>query len=488
MSVRARSEILHNAAFRGCRAAFGRPEGLRYERPAVGRSDGLRYERPASGRHDGLRYERPTLILRRGGRGLLFVVAFAAVCQTPQRTVGASPSDWTQWGGPHRNFMSGSTGLVSTWPSGGPRNLWSRPLGEGHSSILAEGGRVYTMYRTAGPAGQRGQEEAVTALDAATGRTIWTFTYAAPTDGVDFSEGAGPHATPLIVGSRLYASSSRRELFALDKTSGKRLWSHDFIKEYGAPRPDRGYSCSPLAFGNTVIVTVGGAGQAVAAFDQQTGALVWKSGASDPSPASPVLIDVDGEQQLVAFGGDRILGLNPSNGQEMWNVPHKTSWGLNISTPVWSPAHHLLFVSAAYNSGSRAIELHQAGGKTVVSEKWFTNRMRVHIGTVIRIGDYLYGSSGDFGPSFVSAVDINTGKVVWQDRSFARAQFVYADGKLIVLDEDGTLGIATVGPDGLKVLARAPVLEHLSWTPPTLSGTTLYLRDCKTIAAFNLGN
>jgi outer membrane protein assembly factor BamB len=421
--------------------------------------------------------------------GVVFVVALAAVGQTPQRASGAAPSDWTQWGGPHRNFTSDATGLASTWPPGGPRKLWSRALGEGHSSILVEGGRLYTMHRTAGAAaGQRGQVEAVTALDGRDGRTIWAFTYPAPTDGVDFSEGAGPHATPLIVANRIYATSSRRELFALDKPTGKRLWSHDFIKEYDAPPPNRGYSCSPLAFGNTVVVTVGGRDQAVAAFDQQSGALVWKGGAIEYAPASPIVIDVDGQQQLVVFGGDRILGMNPSNGQELWNVPHKTDWGLNISTPVWSPTDHLLFASAAYNSGSRAIELHQAAGKTTVAEKWFSNRMRVHIGTVIRIGDYAYGSSGDFGPSFLSAIDMRTGKVVWQDRSFARAQLLYADGKLIVLDEDGTLGLATVGPDGLKVLARAPVLEHLSWTPPTLSGTTLYVRDRKTIAAFSLGS
>jgi hypothetical protein len=44
-----------------------------------------------------------------------------------------------------------------------------------------------------------------------------------------------------------------------------------------------------------------------------------------------------------------------------------------------------------------------------------------------------------------------------------------------------------VSPDGLKVLARAPVLQNISWTPPTLVGTTLYVRDRKSIAAFNLG-
>jgi outer membrane protein assembly factor BamB len=434
----------------------------------------------------------PTSNLEIMGTRYLIVVAIALAVwggAPTGRLDAAGASDWTQWGGPTRNFVSGATGLASTWPAGGPRKLWSRALGEGHSSILVEGTVAYTMYRPAGLMSyvRRSQEEVVTALEASTGRTVWEFKYPSPTDGLDFSQGAGPHSTPLIVGNRLYATSTRRELFALDKTTGKRLWSHDFIAEYGAPSPDRGYTCSPIAYNDTIIVTLGGRDQAVAAFNQQTGALVWKGGTTQVSPASPVLIDVDGQQQLVVFGGDAIVGMSPSNGQTLWSHPHKTDWGLNISTPVWSPADHLLFVSAAYSSGSRALELRQANGKTSVAEKWFNNRMRVHIGTVIRIGDYVYGSSGDFGPAFMSAVDMKTGKVVWQDRSFSRAQLLYADGKLILLDEDGNLGLATVSPDGLKVLARAPVLQNLAWTPPTLAGTTLYVRDRKTIAAFNLG-
>ena len=402
---------------------------------------------------------------------------------------GAAGADWTQWGGPGRNFMSDAKGLASSWPAGGPKKRWSRALGEGHSSILFEGGKLYTMYRPLGLLSmvRRSQEEVIVALDAATGKTLWEFKYPSPTDGLDFSQGAGPHATPLIAGGRLYATSSRRELFALDKATGRRVWSHDFIKEYGAPSPNRGDSCSPLAYNGTVIVTLGGPDQAVAAFNQRTGALVWKGGSGEVSPASPILIDVDGQPQLVVFAGDRVVGMNPSNGQTLWTHPHKTDYGLNISTPVWSPADHVLFVSSAYSAGSRAIELHQAAGKTVAAEKWFSNRMRVHIGTVIRLGDYAYGSSGDFGPAFITAVDMKTGRIAWQNRAFARAQLLYADGKLIVLDEDGHLGLVTVSPQGMKVLARADILEHLSWTPPTLAGTTLYVRDRKTIAAFNLG-
>jgi len=406
---------------------------------------------------------------------------------------GAAATDWLQWGGAGRNFMPEAAGLASSWPPGGPKRLWTRPLGEGHSAILAEGGRIYTMYRPLQRSGERrgqdrGQEEVVLALDAASGKTAWEFTYPAPTSGLDFSQGAGPHSTPLISGNRIYATSTRKELFALDKTTGKVVWSHDFMKEYGAPSPGRGYACSPTLHNGTIIVTVGGRGQAVAAFNQQTGALAWKAGDFDESPASPLLVDVDGQLQLVLFAGDKVAGLDPANGRVLWSHPHKTDWGLNISTPVWSPTSHLLFVSSAYSTGSRALELRQAAGKTTVAEKWFSGRMRVHIGTVINLGDYVYALSGDFGPSFLSAVDLKTGKIAWQDRSFSRAQLLYADGKLIILDEDGNLGLATISPQGLKVLSRAPVLANVAWTPPTLAGTTLYVRDRKTIAAFNLGS
>ncbi len=289
----------------------------------------------------------------------------------------------------------------------------------------------------------------------------------------------------MISGGRVFAASSRRELFALDKVTGERLWSHDFIKEYGAPSPDRGYPCSPLLYNGTIIMTVGGPDQAVMAFNEANGALVWKAGSFAWAPASPIVIDVDGQPQLVTFGGDRIVGMDPSNGRMLWSHPHRTDWGLNISTPLWSP-DHLLFASSAYGTGSRLLELGQAGGKTTVKERWASSRMRVHISTVIRIGDYVYGSSGDFGATFLTAIDLKTGNVAWQDRAFARAQLLYADGKLVVLDEDGTLGIATVSPQGLKVLAKAQVLDNRAWTPPTLVGTTLYVRDRKTIAAFDL--
>jgi outer membrane protein assembly factor BamB len=402
-------------------------------------------------------------------------------------TVGTD-GEWTQWGGPRRNFTVETRGLATTWPAGGPKQAWTRPLGEGHSSILADGSRLYTMYRPLGMTSmlRRSQEEVIVCLDAASGKTVWEHRYPAPTDGLDLEFGAGPHVTPLIVGNRLFAASSLKEVFALDKQSGKVVWTRNMIKEDGAPMPGRGYSGSPIAYRDTVILPAGGP-NAMLAFDQATGKVVWKSPQFEIAPASPILINVDGEDQLVVFGGAEIVGLHPGSGAILWRHPHQTEWNLNISTPVWGE-ENILLASSAYNSGTRALQLSKAGTKTTVKELFFTNRMRVHIGTVIRIGDYAYGASGDFGPAFITAINVKTGEIAWRDRSFSRSTFLYADSKLIVLDEDGALGLATVSPQGIKVLTRADVMTKTSWTVPTLVGTKLYVRDRKNMVALELGS
>jgi outer membrane protein assembly factor BamB len=393
-------------------------------------------------------------------------------------TASAQTSDWPQWGGPHRNFMVETKGLAETWPAGGPKRLWSRTLGEGHSSVVVDAERLYTMY-------SKGEQEFVVALDAATGKTIWEKSYSAPTKGLDLQFGKGPHSTPLIVGDLLFTVGVIGKLQAFEKQTGNVVWSHDLWQEYGGKRMGRGYSCSPLAYKNTVIVNVGGAGQSLMAFDQKTGAVVWKKQDFDLSPSTPTLIKVDGQDQLVTALADHVVGLNPDNGELLWKHPHQCDWGLNITPPLWGE-DNILFISSAYSGGSRALQLQQAGGKTTVKELWASRRMRVHHGTMIRLGDLVFGSSGDFGPAPMTAVDVKTGNIVWQDRAFPKATFVYAGGKLILLDEDGQLALVTLSPQGLKVLAKAAVMDRTAWTPPTLAGTKLYLRDRKTIAAFDL--
>ena len=421
-------------------------------------------------------------------RKVLLIVAASVLTSLVSTGRAAAPDpSWLQWGGARRNFVVEAPALAESWPSSGPRKLWDRSLGEGHSSILVDGNRLYTMYRYAGLMSmiRRTQSETIAAFDAATGKTVWEHTYDSSTSGLDLEYGAGPHSTPLIVGNTLFAAGSRTELFALDKNSGKVLWQHNLVKEFGVEQDDRGYSPSPIAYRDTIIIP-GGKAASLIAFNQSTGAVLWKAGNYAVGVASPILINVDGQDQLVVSGANEMIGADPSNGAVLWRHPHKTDWGLNISTPVWGP-DNLLFVSAAYNNGSRLLKLSQSGGKTTVQEQWYQNRMKVHIGTVIRLGDFFVGSSGDFGPCPTVAVDVKTGQVLWQSRDFARATFLHADGKLVVMDEDGNLGLARPDRQGLNVKAKASALSNKAWTAPTLVGTKLYVRDRAKMMAFELG-
>jgi hypothetical protein len=154
--------------------------------------------------------------------------------------------------------------------------------------------------------------------------------------------------------------------------------------------------------------------------------------------------------------------------------------------PVWG-GDNLLFFSSSYGNGSRVLRLTREGEKTRVEEVWHNGRVRVHFGSVVRIGDTVYASSGHDGPAPLTAVDVPTGRILWQSREFAKANFVWADGRLILVDQDGHLGLATPTPEGLTVHAKVLMLSPNAWTLPTLVGTRLYARDRKVIMALDAG-
>ncbi len=416
---------------------------------------------------------------------LALLLAGGATAQSPE---------WPQWGGPNRDFKAPARGLAASWPASGPKELWSRPLGEGYSAIAVDGGVLFAQYRPLkGPFSAivsrftGSHPEVVAALDAATGRTVWEHVYEAPLHPqMQTDYGPGPNATPLVAGELVFAVGSTGKLHALEKKTGRVVWAKDLWGEMGGQVHERGYSASPLAYGENVILPLGGAGQALVAFRQRDGQVAWKKHTFDVTPSSPALINVDGQDQLVLFHGDGVAGLDPTGGPVYWKHPHRTQYNLNISTPVWGEGN-LLFVSSAYDGGSRGLRLRRSGAKTSVEELWFSSRMRVHFGDAVRLGDVVYGSSGDFGPAFFTAIEMATGKVLWQDRALGRSTFVAAEGKLVLLDENGVLALGTAAPEGFKVLSKAKVFDGRSWTVPTLVGTHLFVRDRKTIKALDLG-
>jgi outer membrane protein assembly factor BamB len=401
-----------------------------------------------------------------------------------------APVAWPHWGGPNHNFCSDATGLANHWPKGGPPKLWQRSFGDGFSAIVSDGDMLYTMHAARDKADPFKGDEVIVALDAKTGKTLWEYKYPAPwTKDLQMEFGPGPHSTPAVVGDRVFAVGCTAKFFCLDKKSGKLIWSKDLHDEFKAGLLMRGYGASPLAYkGNILLPVSKEKGQAVIAFNQSDGSVAWKGGDFEPGYATLQVINVDGVEQLVAFSGHAVLGLDPANGSTMWKVDHPTQWTANISTPVWGPQDNHLFISSAYGMGSRGVKLEKAGSQIGAKEIWFNPKMKIQHGDAVRVGDWIYGGSGDFGPTFLACVNAKTGEFGWRQRGIAKATLLYADGKLIVLDEDGTLLLVKADPTKYRLLGKVPgICKKTAWTVPTLVGRTLYLRDREKLIALDLG-
>ena len=225
----------------------------------------------------------------------------------------------------------------------------------------------------------------------------------------------------------------------------------------------------------------------MAAFKQSDGEMVWKSLDLRDSSSSPILIEAAGQAQLIVAVSNHRAGLNPKSGEVQWSLELPRGASSLMATQHWNPEDRLLFSSTAYADGSRALRIDHSGGRFQIKELWYSRRMRVMFTSFVRIGDFVYGSSGDFGPAFLVCLDIRDGTVKWRQRGWGRTHFLRARDHVLLMDEAGDLGVATATPELLKVHVRANVMERICFTPPTLVGTRVYVRNRKSMKALELG-
>jgi outer membrane protein assembly factor BamB len=409
--------------------------------------------------------------------GLLGSLAIVITLACPASAEGAKA--WRQWGGASRDFkVADGVKLADGWGADGPRKLWSRSLGDGYAAIVSEGGKLFTMYRN-------GDEDVIVCLDAATGKTVWETKYAAKThpDNV-LNFGTGPNSTPLIIGDRLVTHGFTGVLSCVRLADGAMQWQHDLVKDFGGLVLKFGTAASPVAHDGKVVVLVGGEKMGVAAFNPADGKIVWQSEPLEVSYATPVLIDVDGQPQFVVMTAEEAVGIAADGGKVLWRHPCKHKYRNNCTDPLWGPGN-LLWVATQQDAGTRVLHLTQSGGKTQVGEVWADDKIRVFHWNALLLDGHVYAASGD-SVQLLSAVELATGKVLWRERGYPKANLIAADGKVIALDAEGQLSLLRVSPRGLEVLGQAQVLEKEAWTVPTLVGSTLYARDRKNIVALDL--
>jgi outer membrane protein assembly factor BamB len=386
--------------------------------------------------------------------------------------------DWPQWRGPRRDGVSQETGILTDWPKQGPKVLWKAPSGRGYASLAVANGRVYTVVQD-----QDVQYEVILCLDADTGQTRWRFRY--PCLRIIPDHGVGPRATPTVDGDRVYTTGAGGIFHCLNALTGERLWMHDLPEEFGeGARPATlaywGHCCSPLVEGRLVVTETRGVLGDVAAFDRDTGALVWKALADPAGYSSPVAATLAGVRQFLFFTGAGLVGLSAEDGKLLWRYPWETNDACNIATPV--VADRYVFISSGYDRGCALLEISTQSDGTWRAEPVYTHkRMRCHFASPVLCHGFLYG----FDNEFLACMDFRTGKIQWKQRGFAKGSLLAADGHLIILGEDGNLAVAEATPEAYRLSASFQFSHNRCWSVPVLANGKLYVRDEKQIVCYD---
>ena len=399
----------------------------------------------------------------------------APLTLTLSLTVAAG--DWPQWRGPFRTGHAAPGEPVLQALPAAPKFDWKIKAGPGLASpVVTE--KVAVLFDAAG------QKEVLRAVDRQTGKEIWSREI---DDTFHDSQGPdGPRCTPLIDGNLVFAVSCRGQLDCRSLEDGKKIWGVnfsdfgvEFIGEKGtAPGAIRhGNNGTPLASGDRLFVSVGGEGAGVVCFEKKTGQVLWKSQDDPAAYAPPMLIPLAGAQHLVCFTAEGLIGLNPENGELWWRVPIKTAYARHVTAPVW---HNDVVVVSSHQAGMIATKISKEGAGFKAGEAWTSKDTAMNFSSPVAVDGYLYG----LGPrKNLIAVEIATGKQTWSRDGYfhtsadkAYAGFLVLGQNILSLTDGGQLVLFKADPKQFTELGALQV-AGLNWCNPAYADGHLFLRD-----------
>jgi outer membrane protein assembly factor BamB len=331
----------------------------------------------------------------------------------------------------------------------------------GYSNVTIKDNRIYTMGR-----------RSVYCLNAKTGKEIWRYTFELSTQ---------VQSTPTIDGKYVYALNNRGILLCLKAKNGKLRWKKDLVNDLKSPESKYGFATSPVVEGNLLILNAKTSGIAL---NKATGDKVWEGEVNTDKVggyfATPVLYDYDGKRYVLLFSDSGLFSMDVQTGKKEWFH----DWYKPVSPNVVDPVvfDNKVFISSS-EANAQGVLLDIEGNKPKVL--WQNENMSNHISTSIYIDGYLYGIIGNYYISTndcsFRCIDVTTGEIMWE-KEMRGASLIAADGKLIILEVDGTLHVAEATPSSYREISSGDVLNgekklRKFWTHPVLYMGKIYCRN-----------
>lgn len=381
---------------------------------------------------------------------------------------------YPQFLGPNRNAIVTGNDLSLDWSINGPKLLWRQPIGEAWSGFAILGERAVTQE-------QRGERELVSCYHLLTGEKLWESSVSARYDNA--LGGVGPRATPTIDDNRVYAVGATGELNCLDLFSGEKLWGFNILEKHGAELPDWGVAGSPLVYDERVILSPGGPdGNSLVAYDKRDGSVVWAAGSDAAHWSSPVIHEIDGEEQVLMFNASGIAAHHLEDGTIRWEYPWTRSTGTpRVAVPVRTTGNRFV-ISSGYGAGADLFQVTSNDGAYEADQLWRSLHLKAKFNNFVFREGYLYG----LDDGVLTCIDVETGRRAWKRGRYGHGQLILGDSWLLLMAESGEVVLLDPNPVEAKVLGSFDALEGKTWNPPAIAGPYLLVRNHLEAACYQL--
>ena len=379
----------------------------------------------------------------------------------------------SQWRGPNRDGIYPNESLLKKWPNTGPKLLWSvEGLGNGYSSAAVTSDRVYVTGETDG-------KGTLFAFNLS-GKLVWKSPYG-PEWGDSYP---GARTTPTVVGNRIYLMSAKGQALCFD-TSGKKIWSVDLIKNFGARNLRWGMTESLIVDGDKVFCTPGSRNMVMVALNRHTGKVIWKikGNGETSSYCSPAIVKHGKKRLLLTMTAKSLVGVDADTGEYLWRASHVTDYDVNANTPLYHNGY--IFTVSGYGTGGQMFKI--ADDAKSVKLAWSQEELDSQFGATILVNGYIYGS-GHKNRGW-HCLDWKTGKVQFSERAIGnKGNIIFSDGMLYCYSERGDMALVKPNPQKFDVVSSFEIEKGSGphWAHPVIKNGRLYVRHGDALMVYSI--